>query len=62
MRRGGWEIALSGIVTDWDPQALAAAFTALCGFKTWSLILRVERKLKVFENRVLKRIFGPKSD
>jgi hypothetical protein len=22
----------------------------------------VERKLKVFENRVLKRIFGPKSD
>jgi len=31
-----------------------------CG--TWSLILREERRLKVFENRVLRRIFGPKRD
>jgi hypothetical protein len=30
-------------------------------FETWSLILREEYKLKVFENRVL-RIFGPKRD
>jgi hypothetical protein len=26
------------------------------------LILREERRLRVFENRVLKRIFGPKRD
>ena len=32
------------------------------GCETWSLILREERKLRVFENRVLRRIFGPKSD
>jgi hypothetical protein len=28
--------------------------------ETWSLILRQEHRLTVFENRVLKRIFGPK--
>jgi hypothetical protein len=27
--------------------------------ETWSLILREERKLRLFENRVLRRIFGP---
>jgi hypothetical protein len=27
-----------------------------------SVILREERRLRVFENRVLKRIFGPKRD
>jgi hypothetical protein len=32
----------------------------LYGCETWSLILREERKLRVFENRVLRRIFGPK--
>jgi hypothetical protein len=30
--------------------------------KTWSLILREERRLRVFENRVLRRVFGPKRD
>jgi hypothetical protein len=28
----------------------------------WSLTLRKEHRLKVFENRVLRRIFGPKRD
>jgi hypothetical protein len=28
--------------------------------ETWSLTLREERWLRVFENRVLRRIFGPK--
>jgi hypothetical protein len=28
----------------------------------WSLTLREEHKLRVFENRVLRRIFGPKTD
>ena len=32
------------------------------GCVTWSLILRKERRLGVFENRVLRRIFGPKKD
>jgi len=30
--------------------------------KTWSLKLREKRKVRVFENRALKRIFGPKRD
>jgi hypothetical protein len=32
----------------------------LYGYETWSLILREEHRLKVFENRVLRRIFGPR--
>ena len=32
------------------------------GCETWSLTLREERRLRVFENRALRRIFGPKSD
>jgi hypothetical protein len=32
------------------------------GCKTCSLILREEHRLTVFENRVLRRIFGPKKD
>jgi len=34
----------------------------LNGCETWSLILREERKLRVFENMVLRRIFGPRRD
>ena len=34
----------------------------LYGCETWSLILREERRLNVFENRVLRRVFGPKRD
>jgi hypothetical protein len=34
----------------------------LYGCETWSLTLREEHRLRVFENRVLKRIFRPKSD
>jgi len=34
----------------------------LCGCDTWSLILREERRLRIYENRVLRRIFGPKKD
>ena len=32
-----------------------------CGCETWSLTLREERRLRMFENRML-RIFGPKRD
>jgi len=34
----------------------------LYGCETWSLTLREERRLKVFENMVLRRIFGPRRD
>jgi hypothetical protein len=32
----------------------------LYGCETWSLTLKEEQRLRVFENRVLRRIFGPK--
>jgi len=32
----------------------------LYGCETWPLTLRGERRLRVFEYRVLRRIFGPK--
>ena len=34
----------------------------LYGCETWSLTLREERKLRVFENMVLRTIFGPRRD
>jgi hypothetical protein len=34
----------------------------LYGCETWALTVREEHKLRVFENRVLRRIFGPKRD
>jgi len=34
----------------------------LYGCETWSLILREERMLRVFENRVFRRVIGPKRD
>jgi hypothetical protein len=33
----------------------------LHGCETWSLTLKEKRRLRVFENRVLRGIFGPKS-
>ena len=36
--------------------------TVLYGCETWSLTLRDERRLRVFENRLLRRVFGPKRD
>jgi len=34
----------------------------LYGCETWSLTLREKRRLRVFGNRVLRGIFGPKKD
>jgi hypothetical protein len=34
----------------------------LYGCETWSLTLREEHRLRVFENRMLRRIFGPRRD
>ena len=41
---------------------LRAVPVLLYGCDTWSLTLREERRLRVFENRVLRRLFGPKRD
>jgi hypothetical protein len=32
----------------------------LYGCETWSPTVREKRRLRVFENRVLRRVFGPK--
>jgi hypothetical protein len=32
------------------------------GFETWSFTLREEQRLRVFENRVLRKLFGSKRD
>jgi hypothetical protein len=37
-------------------------YMVLYGCETWSLILTEEHRLRVFENKVLRRIFGPKRD
>jgi hypothetical protein len=37
-------------------------FVVLYGCETWSLTLREEHRPRVFENRVLRRIFGPRRD
>jgi hypothetical protein len=34
----------------------------LYGCETWSVKVREERRLRVFENRMLRRIFGPRWD
>ena len=34
----------------------------LCGCETWSLTFREEHRVRVFENRMLRRTFGPKRD
>ena len=34
----------------------------LYGCETWSLALREERRLRMFENKVLRRVLGPKRD
>jgi hypothetical protein len=37
-------------------------FVVLYGCETWSLTLREEHRLRVFENKVLRTIFGPKKN
>jgi hypothetical protein len=34
----------------------------VCGFETWSLTLRKEQRLRVFQYRFLRKIFGSKRD
>jgi hypothetical protein len=39
---------------------IVSAVVVLYGCETWSLTLREKRRLRVFENRVLRSVFGPK--
>jgi hypothetical protein len=34
----------------------------LCGCETWSVTLREEHRLRMFKNRVLRKMLGPKRD
>jgi hypothetical protein len=34
----------------------------LCGIESWTLTLKEEYRLRAFENKVLRRIFGPKRE
>ena len=43
-------------------QKIIILTVVLYGCENWSLTVREERKLWVFENMVLRRIFGPKRD
>ena len=47
---------------DSDSQTYVQFYFVLIERGTWSLTLREEHRLGVFENRVLRRIFGPKRD
>jgi hypothetical protein len=42
-----------------DSQELSAAYLN-CGIGQWTVTIREDHRLRMFENRVLKRIFGPK--
>jgi hypothetical protein len=45
-----------------DAEIIIVLPVVLYGCGTWSLTLREERRLRVFENRVLREIFGAKWD
>ena len=54
-----WEQRVHYVFTNGSHATLPVV---LYGCGTWSLKLREERRLRVFENRVLRRAFGPKRD
>jgi len=55
--------AVFGIYIFWSVFSSATIILpVLYGCETWSLTLREDRRLRVFENRILRRIFGPKRD
>ena len=49
-------------VKDQDIYRTIILSVILYGCETWSLTLREERRLRAFENRVLRRVFRPKRD
>ena len=58
-----WKLKKSGHVFKLHvPSCSFTGVVVLYGCETWSLTLMEERRLRVFENRVLRRIYGPKRD
>ena len=57
-----WAGSSVGIVTEIKIYRTIILPLVLYGCETWSLTLREERKLRVYENIVLRRIFGPRRD
>jgi hypothetical protein len=59
-----------GLVWSFDPESYAGGSicysiilpVVLYGYETWWLTLREKRRMRVFENRVLRRVFEPKKD
>jgi hypothetical protein len=56
------ELVSKALVTNRNRIYHLAISYILYGCETWSLTVREEHKLRVFENRMLRRIFGPKKD
>jgi hypothetical protein len=56
------KVIYSYAATEEAYEFIASETHNLCGCKTWSLTLREECRLRVSENRVLRRIFEPKRD
>jgi hypothetical protein len=56
-----WRVAVN-ILNKQSRTAYSGWVVVLYGCESWSLTLREEHRLRVFENRVLRRIFGPKWD
>jgi hypothetical protein len=55
-----WQTLIAGFFL--TAHSLCALAFVLYGCETWSLTLREEHRLRVFKNRVLRRIFGPNRD
>ena len=53
---------LHGVSIKSEKYRIIILHVVLYGFETWSITLREERRLRVFENRVLRGIFGLKRD
>jgi hypothetical protein len=47
-------------IVNTDMKLMSVLLLTFYGCETWFLTLREEHRLRVFENRVLRRIFGPK--
>jgi hypothetical protein len=58
---GEIDVYMKGIISG-DKQNYIILPVVLYGCETWSLTLREEHRLRVFENRMLRRIVGPKRD
>ena len=64
--KGGSIVDVEGVNRLFDEKIyfVIQKFCTYClyGCETWSLTLRKERKLRMFENRVVRRIFGSKRE